>query len=504
MLLKCAILGLVLLLVGGFAYGWVHHEMRAEQQAQSSGLSYSLAPEEYLNKYGRWYTLTPEQQNQLVLELDGDRQGKTREELAKEQQARLRADLDKLAADQMHPGDIADFLYGPGWENEVEQYKKRKEKMEIAQTISVVCLGIGGTLSGLCVVIGVLWFIVHIFTVLRRRSSRRPSEPEPNVPELTNIEPHPPVTEPEPPPERPRQRRRVLALSDTAGDSHLSSSAPQEPATANEFLTSTFSGRAGASPPSFGVQAETDDGAVAVLLADEQTGEKEWSADVEWTLQGGLAVPRERAPQATAVVAEPATPAAPYEEKVAPVESTLKEHADDLQKQIAEFKQMAQDVQQTTREQSQPLTSTLKELAQQVSAIRDYAASQQGRVEKLQDGYDWGIIRTFCLKVIRCIDNLESRITDSGGDDDTATHLEEVKDELLFALESSGIEQFQPEINSEYRGQEKLAEAIKDKQPGKNPDQAGRIAKVLRPGYRYMVDDENFKVVRTAQVKLFG
>ena len=77
-----------------------------------AGIKYSLGPEEYLDKYGRWYKLSPEQQNQLVLELDRDRQDKTPEQLALEQQARLRADLDKLAAGQMDPGDIADVLYG--------------------------------------------------------------------------------------------------------------------------------------------------------------------------------------------------------------------------------------------------------------------------------------------------------------------------------------------------------------------------------------------------------
>ncbi len=50
----------------------------------------------------------------------------------------------------------------------------------------------------------------------------------------------------------------------------------------------------------------------------------------------------------------------------------------------------------------------------------------------------------------------------------------------------------------------KLAETIKDREPSNKPDQTGKIAKVLRSGYRYMMDDENYKVVRTAQVKLFG
>jgi len=157
-----------------------------------------------------------------------------------------------------------------------------------------------------------------------------------------------------------------------------------------------------------------------------------------------------------------------------------------------------------TAEPSKPLNSAINELTEQVSAIREYAACQQDRLEKLQDGYDWNIVRTFCLRVIRCIDNLESRISRLEEQDVKATHLEEVRDELIFALESSGIEQFEPEINSEYRGQEKYAEAVKDKQQSDEPKQAGTIAKVIRPGYQYFINEGNVKVVRPAQVKLFA
>jgi len=31
----------------------------------------------------------------------------------------------------------------------------------------------------------------------------------------------------------------------------------------------------------------------------------------------------------------------------------------------------------------------------------------------------------------------------------------------------------------------------------------GKIAEVIKPGYRYVVDNENVKIVRTARVKLF-
>ena len=157
-----------------------------------------------------------------------------------------------------------------------------------------------------------------------------------------------------------------------------------------------------------------------------------------------------------------------------------------------------------SEEHSKPINSAINELTQQVSAIREYAACQQDRLEKLQDGYDWNIVKTFCLRVIRCIDNLESRIIRLGEEDDKAIHLDEIRDELIFALESSGIEQFEPEINTEYRGQEKYAEAVKEKQESDDPKQTGNIAQVIRPGYQYFINEGNIKVVRPAQVKLFA
>ena len=507
MLRKCVILSLALLLVGGLAFGWVYNETRTEQeQAQNSSPEGSLGPTEHLDKYGRWYALSPEQQNELLLEVDKDRQEKTREQLAQEQNTRLRADLDKLAAGAMHPGDIADFLYGPGWEDEVEQYKKRKEQMEIAQTFSLVCLSIGGTLTAGCVASWLLGLLVRLVKAVKQRSSSRPSEPEPSVPELTDIEPHDPVESPqkeEPPEERPRQRRKVLTMPDAPSGPYGSEPDAPESTVVEEFLRP----RVGQQPTGGRLSLDAlpaEDSPTALLLTDEPSQGNEWSPEAEWSLQGGLAVPSSSLSPRSHVPEKPATSAGDRQDRASATENTFKEHAEDLQKQIAEFKQVAQDVQQATREQSEPLGSTLKELAQQVSAIREYAANQQGRVEKLQDGYDWGIIRTFCLRVIRCLDNLENRIAELPAKDDARAHLEEVRDELLFALESSGVEQFRPEINGEYKGLERSTETIKERQPTKKADLVDKIAKVIRPGYRYMVDDENYKVVRTAQVKLFG
>jgi molecular chaperone GrpE (heat shock protein) len=148
--------------------------------------------------------------------------------------------------------------------------------------------------------------------------------------------------------------------------------------------------------------------------------------------------------------------------------------------------------------------SVLKDLSEHVSAIREYATLQQGRMEKLQDGYDWNIIRTFCLRIIRCIDNIDLRIQSLQAKDVDVSDLYEIHDELVFALESSGVERFSPEIDSDYCGQEKKLEAIKDKVLCDDPSMNGKIAEVVRCGYYHLIEDDNIKVIRPSQVKLFG
>jgi molecular chaperone GrpE (heat shock protein) len=503
MLQKCTILGLMLLLAGGAAFGWLYRQTQDEQR-QTQGLTpaSSLGSQEYLEKYGRWYQLSPEQQNQLVLEIDQERKSKTAEQLGQEQRARLRADLDKLASGQMNPGDIADFLYGRGWEDQVEQYKKHNEQTETAQTISVVGLAIGGVLFGGCMAIWLLGLVVRLVRAWRRRSSDAEVQEEPQAAELVDVEVH--AAEPQEAPEapmpeeQPKQRRKLLARPEMPAETASEPTAGLQDLFSSPAAQPTGSSRL--SPTGQTAGAETG---VALLLADEPSQDGGWSPQQQWSQSNAADAGAENKSQEQR--SPPRSPRRPSDqERGAAKEANLKEQADDLQRQIAEFKQMAQSVQQATREQSAPLSSTLKELTQQVSAIREYAASQQDRVEKLQDGYDWGIIRTFCLRVIRCLDNLEGRLAELPKGDGAIQPLEEVRDELLFALESSGVEQYRPEINSEFHGQEKLAEALKEKQPTKKPEQAGKIAKVIRPGYRYVVDDENYRVVRTAQVKVYG
>jgi molecular chaperone GrpE (heat shock protein) len=145
----------------------------------------------------------------------------------------------------------------------------------------------------------------------------------------------------------------------------------------------------------------------------------------------------------------------------------------------------------------------LEELNANVGAIRQYATLQQDKLEKLQQGYDWQIIRTFCMKIIWCIDNIESRIKTFENNDLNTAILQEIRDELIFALESSGIEQFNADHASEYHGHEKIFEALKQRVSTTDELLKGKIAETARKGYRYVIDEDNVKIVRPAQVRLY-
>lgn len=522
MLKRFVILGLVLSLAGTAALGWVLAEKRKELQKVTSYKSkYSSEPDKYLRQYDEWSQLPVEEQTQLSLAPDKHSRTKTEAQLLQEQQERLKADLDKLAAGQMDAHPFADILYGENWQEELSRYKKQRELKEFIFTSSIVCASIGGTISTGCLLLWVVQLLLKGLSdtrgffadVLRRRKESKDKqqlqactqegEKKSEQGQKQNSQQSQLTRHGEGYAVVRKKHSKVLANSgwynfetDFAGFPFCKRKQNEAPANQQQ-VPSQAERSSKATPPA--PMSEK----IAVLLSDKESTESEESLIAATKSLDGNTLQLDL-PEST-----PKTALLNPDENSPKLEGSLKAQAENLEKQIAEFRQMAQSVQQSTLRHSKPLNSTLKELTQQISAIRQYTAYQQDRVEKLQDGYDWNIIRTFCLRVIRCIDNLENRISQLAKQDietgpNLTIHLEEVRDELLFALESSGVEQFEPEVNSDYRGQEKHAEAVKEKQHCDDPNQIGKIAEVVRPGYQYLINEENVKVVRAARVKLFA
>lgn len=431
--------------------GWVLFDKRKEQEdIIRYKQKYSSETADYLKEYDQWLQLPPEERTQLPMVLDKDGKTKTKSQLQQEQQERLKADMDRLASGEMDNYPFAEDFYGKNWREEVNRYKKQQELNEFIFTGSIVCTSMGGAILSWFVLLEVARLLIKIFSVLERflagfsKHSESKKEQDEEHSDIISSEENTPLE-----------------------DEHKSETNKQE---SDESVESKL--------PS-------------MSKLNEHPQKKSEKIQLEKGKDNDKSKNREE-------IKPPQKKVIPLKRKKIAVMPSNKEHVE------LEASAIIQTKSTNLIENQAPIDNTLEELTEQVSAIREYTAFQQNRLEKLQDGYDWNIIRTFCLRIIRCIDNLDTRISQMSEQDSETTHLKEARDELIFALESSGVEQFEPEINSEYRGQEKYAEVIKSKQRCTDPKMAGKIANVVRPGYHYLINDENVKVIRPAQVRLFA
>jgi len=492
---KLIICGLLLLLVGSGGLGWVAMEREQLRVAAGVGKTTYMGQEgNYVEQGGEgMYQPGGGETTGDAADYDDYVRGKTESQLRQEQQARLKADLPKLAAGMADEQASGDLLYGAGWRQAVSEYKARQELHSLVLTASLVTAGFG--LVGL--VAGMVVFCVRAWGRCRQRGSRgvaqksdklRDQEPDKVSADETGVAGE--VFEGQ---ERLGWGPGGRLVDKVVGDS----------------------GSSFGSGKSAGAWGKVS-GAVKSRFSADMFGKRTEGELTDIFAEAGAAIEEKAGavgllePESGEVDLEVKTQEAEVADDIAQVSECGQEEivdiceGDDAAQVRDKLTSFAANVNWPVTEDSLSLGGTLKDLAQQVSAIRQYAAEQQERVTKLQDGYDWNIIRNFCLRIIRCIDNLESRIKRLEKSGVDTSDLEEVRDELIFSLESSGVEQYEAELYSDYRGQEKRFEAVKEKEHCDDASLFGKIGKVVRPGYQYIIDEDNVKIVRAAQVRLLG
>ena len=110
---KSLIIGLFLFIAGGSIFYWVLTERRLqEREVNSLKAKYSTETQDYIRQYEQWMELPPEERTILPWGLDENGNAKSIEMIRKEQQERLKADLDKLASGEMIAYPFADDFYG--------------------------------------------------------------------------------------------------------------------------------------------------------------------------------------------------------------------------------------------------------------------------------------------------------------------------------------------------------------------------------------------------------
>ncbi|MHC4468349.1 MAG: hypothetical protein ACYSUZ_03090 [Planctomycetota bacterium] len=346
--------------------------------------------------------------------------------LVEGQPDRLTADLPILEKGFTHyPSELADLLYGSGWQQEVTRHKKESALAEMVLVASALLLAGGGLILA-----GGLAKLLTGYLKRSKASEEPDSQPE------------------------------------EIDDAPVLDESQEEPWV----------------PEASDLQEKDDDVPMQEDVGYFKSSQKSTRDDST----------KSKDPKATELPMKPATPILSSQEK--------KQKDSYFGWAVEAEEAVGFDTLMTT----EPLTKELTELTEEVSAIRQFAANQQDQMRKLQDGYDWMIIRRFCLRIIRCVDNIDDRVTRLyEGGEEAAVYLEDIRDELVFALEASGIEQFGPDLKSPFKGLEKYAEAVRERVFTEDAELVGCIAEVARPGYQYLVNDDDVKIVRCAQVKLY-
>lgn len=435
----------------------------------------------------------------------GDRKNETQLLNRHQQMLDARSEkLNKLLTREIDIHSLAEIVPDEDWQKQVHKYNRRRQIRKLSFSGAVPCIGAGGTILAGQLLFWIASFLASGLSALAKKFAdvcRRHRQKTEDISHVEDDEQIPPETRQDE--EMPRIDHEPHANeSQFEKYSELTGTSVRQNFNKKHAICSENA----ASKPSPLSERKSllkhpydDDEKITVLYYDENQLELTGPPQPKNENCDPTILPFDRLAQDMGKNIIP-----DYQENAQRIEDSIRTQTENLEKQVEEFKYMTQAVKEAAVEHSEPINNALEELTQQVAAIREYASSQQGRMEKLQDGYDWGIIRTFCLRVIRCIDNLENQIEQLAEQNAQTTDLEDVRDELVFALESSGVEQFEPEINSDYRQYQKFVEAVKDRHHAKKSGQKDRIARVLRRGYRYVIDEENVKVVRTARVKLFN
>jgi molecular chaperone GrpE (heat shock protein) len=420
----------IFLIVPGAVGLWAiqAHQTTLSEQVQRWRSQVQDGTTGYIDCYQKWIALSNEQKadNPWGKGIYGG--PAMQKQLQQDQPRRLAVDLAELSAGEKNiPAELADVLYGPGWLQKVDQYKKSTEIQELIRVGSLVCVAAGVVVF----IVALVWSLggaIHQY--LTRRNENKRSEAEKSEPTQ--------ACEKSPEPLQPRHGSSI-ELSELQPQTACPNTEPAFPTPFELVPTSSTAGYFG-----------------SIRSARKTAGLSAHSI-----------------PQHTHPVCVPET------------------------------ETLVSTIEPSSMMTTEPVLNSLSELTEEVSAIRQFAARQQDQVKKLQDGYDWMLIRRFCMRIIRCIDNLSDRIRRAQQQQQDTQTLEEIRDELAIALESSGVEQFEPDMGVDYKGLERYAEAVGEKEPNDTPEKSGMIARVLRPGYQYLISDEEVKIVRCAQVKLF-
>jgi molecular chaperone GrpE (heat shock protein) len=147
-------------------------------------------------------------------------------------------------------------------------------------------------------------------------------------------------------------------------------------------------------------------------------------------------------------------------------------------------------------------SSSLKMMEDSMCGVREYLAEKSQEHQRLQEGYDYSVLKNFCRQIIRCVHRIEALCKVCSPEE--AASLESIRLDLLDLLDRNGVEEFEPAVGEEYATLRSLAEVLSHKEMTHDASKVGRVAEVVRSGFKYIYNDDQARLILPAQVKVFA
>lgn len=147
---------------------------------------------------------------------------------------------------------------------------------------------------------------------------------------------------------------------------------------------------------------------------------------------------------------------------------------------------------------------TMQSIHQQLEGIREYTAEQHRLVERYQKGFEWVVVSDLGKRVIRVTDGITKDLGQEQMDNETRARLEDIRDELHFALESKGIELIESvEVGSNSKDLREMVR-VRETDTTSAPSKDGIVKDIIRPGYRLVLDAQGpGRVIRPVEVSIW-
>ena len=177
-----------------------------------------------------------------------------------------------------------------------------------------------------------------------------------------------------------------------------------------------------------------------------------------------------------------------------------------FQKEHINFKnQISKHLKETTSQLSNVIQETGKEISKLNEQIKEFKNLTEKRGEELKrykDGYDYSNLKSLILGLIDNIKYIEKNLSNQEiVSSPLLRYFEAVKDKLDLLLQSRGIEKFIPETGkpiTEIVGCRPVDTVITQEK-----NQVNNIAEVVQPGFKINMDDNNIKIIKEAEVKVY-